>query len=165
MEDNYSPRDYGDETGLLWLCNYLYSEKVEIYGSFELITENYFAIGLSERYGAIKRATTKKCSTLRLLTPAKKIRATLFVARQVRTWAVKRATSLFNSFCNNVRNQLHIFVARLCINRSTSVSPGLHVWNLWKTYEMLRRPPIYTVNHLLLFIIAVIKFWRFAEYW
>ena len=94
-----------------------------------------------------------------------KILATLFVARQVRTWAVKRATSLFNSFCNNVRNQLHVFVARLCINRSTSVSPGLHVWNLWKTYEMLRRPPIYTVNHLLLFIIAVIKFWRFAEYW
>lgn len=98
MEDNYSPRDYGDETGLLWLCNYLYSEKVEIYGSFELITENYFAIGLSERYGAIKRATTKKCSTLRLLTPAKKILATLFVARQVQTWEIKRTTSLFNTF-------------------------------------------------------------------
>ena len=28
----------------------LYSEKVEIYGTFELITESYFVIGLSERY-------------------------------------------------------------------------------------------------------------------
>ena len=70
MEDNYSPRDYGNETGLSWLCNYLYSGQVEFYGSFELIKENYFAIDLSERYGDIKRATTKKCSTLRFLTPA-----------------------------------------------------------------------------------------------
>ena len=39
MEDNYSPRDYGNETGLLWLCNYLYSEKVEIYSGFECYGE------------------------------------------------------------------------------------------------------------------------------
>ena len=62
----------------------LYSEKVEIYGTFELITESYFVIGLSERYGDIKRETTKKCSTLRDLTAReKKILETLFVARQV----------------------------------------------------------------------------------
>ena len=62
----------------------LYSEKVEIYGTFELITESYFVIGLSERYGDIKRETTKKCSTLRDLTAReKRVLETLFVARQV----------------------------------------------------------------------------------
>ena len=72
MEDNYSSRDYGNETGLLLLCNYLYSEKVEIYSTFELITESYFAIGLSESYGDIKRATTKNVQLCVFYHPRKK---------------------------------------------------------------------------------------------
>ena len=35
---------------------------------------------------------------------------TWFVASQVWTWVVKRAESLFNSFCINVANKLHIFL-------------------------------------------------------
>ena len=37
---------------------------------------------------------------------------TWFVARHVWTWVVKRATSLFNSFCSRMfQNKLHVFVA------------------------------------------------------
>ena len=47
----------------------------------------------------------------------KKNLATLFVARQVRTWVLKHATSLFNTFCSNVAKQ----VARRCLfNRTLS---------------------------------------------
>ena len=38
---------------------------------------------------------------LRVLPLKKTNLATLFAARQVRTWLVKRATSVFNSFCSN----------------------------------------------------------------
>ena len=39
-----------------------------------------------------------------------KKRATLFVARQVRTRVLQRATSLFNSFCSNVAKQIARFL-------------------------------------------------------
>ena len=41
---------------------------------------------------------------------SRKLQQPLFVARQVWMWVVKRATSLFNSFCSNVAKQ----VARFC---------------------------------------------------
>ena len=43
-------------------------------------------------------------------TPKKKKLATLFVARQVATSVIKRATSLFHTFCGNVAKH----VARFC---------------------------------------------------
>ena len=39
--------------------------------------------------------------------------------RQVRTWVVKRITSLSNSFCSNVANKLHISVARFTVALKT----------------------------------------------
>ena len=54
------------------LCNYLCSEKVEIYVTFELNTESYLAIGLSERYGDIKRPTTKNVQLCVFYHPRKK---------------------------------------------------------------------------------------------
>ena len=35
--------------------------------------------------------------------------ATVFLARQGRTWVVKRATSLFNLVCSNVAKQVALF--------------------------------------------------------
>ena len=36
--------------------------------------------------------------------------ATVFLARQGRTWVVKRATSLFNLVCSNVAKQVALFL-------------------------------------------------------
>ena len=44
-----------------------------------------------------------------VLPPTKTNLATLFVARQVRTWVVKRTTSLLNSFCSNFTKQVAHF--------------------------------------------------------
>ena len=53
---------------------------------------------------------TSCIAMLRVLPPTKKNLATLFVARQVRTWVEKRATSLYNSFGNNVARQVARFL-------------------------------------------------------
>ena len=39
----------------------------------------------------------------------------LFVGRQVWTWVIKRATSFFNTYCSNVQNELHVFIARFTV--------------------------------------------------
>ena len=63
--------------------------------------------------GNKKRATwfaknELKSDVARFTTHEKNL-ATLFVARQVRTWVEKRATSLYNSFGNNIARQVAPF--------------------------------------------------------
>ena len=53
---------------------------------------------------------TSWIAMLRVLPPTKTNLATLFIARQVRTWVVKRATSVFNWFCSNVAKRVARFL-------------------------------------------------------
>ena len=61
-----------------------------------------------------KRATctdfvAKSRTTLYILRKLLGTCSNLIVAKQLWTWVVKRATSLFNSFCSNVAKQQHVF--------------------------------------------------------
>ena len=61
-----------------------------------------------------KRATctdfvAKSRTTLYILRKLLETCSNLIVAKQLWTWVVKRATSLFNSFCSNVAKQRHVF--------------------------------------------------------
>ena len=59
---------------------------------------------------------------------------TWFVSRHVWTWVVKRATSLFNSFCSQMfQNKLHVFV-RLFYRTLFRFFPFLSKIN-WKGYS------------------------------
>ena len=87
-------------------------------GCFAVYDFSYFLPYICQFNGTVKRAIENVQLVLRLccktselnsdvarsqVLPATKTNlATLFVARQVRTWVVKHATSLFNSFCSNV---------------------------------------------------------------
>ena len=85
-------------------------------GCFAVYDFSYFVPYVCQFNGTVKRATENVKLVLRLccktkrsdvarsqVLPAIKTNlATLFVARQVRTWVVKHAISLFNSFCSNV---------------------------------------------------------------
>ena len=55
-------------------------------------------------------SASKKMATLPLKRSSSQPSTTLFVARQVWKWMVKRATSLFNLFCSNVARQVARFV-------------------------------------------------------
>ena len=57
---------------------------------------------------------------------------TWFVARQVWTWVEKRATSLFNLFCRNLRNKLHVFVASFTVALSTTKNRWNRNLTIWK---------------------------------
>ena len=41
-------------------------------------------------------------------------------------WVVKRATSLFNSFCSNVAKKVALFVARFTVAEETLTTTHLH---------------------------------------
>ena len=61
---------------------------------------------------------------LRVLPPSNKNLATLFVARQVRTWVVKRATS--PRFAAKSQNKLHVLVARFTVALQVSVGSAFY---------------------------------------
>ena len=103
-------------------CSFLFSSS----SSFSFPSSFSFSFSWRSSGGAVKGTVRRQqknaqpflqhcCKTssiamLCVLPPTKTNLATWFVARQVRTWVVKRATSVFNSFCSNVAKRVARFL-------------------------------------------------------
>ena len=120
----------------------------ELFEMFNKITPQYNCecackdspLGCSGKTGNKKRATAFQLqnelnSDVARFTTHEKNPATLFVARQARRSVVKRATSLFSSFCRNIAKQ----VARFTLPVLPQLQ-GLSVTNFTKFLTVERGP-------------------------
>ena len=76
---------------------------------FQIFYLGYGKTGNKERATCFATLLQNELNSNFVLQPTKNNLATLFVARQVRTWVVRRATSPFESFSSKtLQNKLHV---------------------------------------------------------